>query len=210
MRRAVVGLAVMALGLAACGGASATSPGGGSGGSSSPLPSQMPVVAHLAAHGGNLYALVGCQVWRIDPSNKSYTVVAGKSTCGYSGDRGPARKAGLAVNPWGLAVGQKGNVFIGDGSAIREVSVSTGKITKILGASAPTGHGAAINTSGPTPGRGAALAMGPTGELLFMGRYKSFSGLMTVSIQQHKVLHLLVKSPQLDFANDPVMVGSSE
>jgi hypothetical protein len=59
------------------------------------------------------------------------TTVAGNGSQGYSGDGGPGAAAQLQ-NPTGLAFDPSGNLFIGDGVAVRMVSPD-GVITTVAG-----------------------------------------------------------------------------
>ena len=68
------------------------------------------------------------------------TTFAGNGTPGYSGDGGPATKAGLD-EPNALAIDSSGNLFVstgGDGR-IREVAAATGIITTVAGNGDPGG-----------------------------------------------------------------------
>jgi DNA-binding beta-propeller fold protein YncE len=62
------------------------------------------------------------------------TVFAGTGTSGYSGDGGPAVKAGL-IGPSALAVdtASPANVYISDGCLVRMVNGATGVITTVAG-----------------------------------------------------------------------------
>jgi len=61
------------------------------------------------------------------------TTVAGQGTCGFGGDGGPARLA-LLCQPWGLAVGADGSLYIADrgNQRIRRVAPD-GRISTIAG-----------------------------------------------------------------------------
>jgi trimeric autotransporter adhesin len=62
--------------------------------------------------------------------------VAGNGTLGYSGDGGPATQAELAGS-WGVSVDRSGNIFIADGTRIREVVAKTGIIRTVAGNGTP-------------------------------------------------------------------------
>jgi sugar lactone lactonase YvrE len=70
-------------------------------------------------------------VRKVSPDGQIITV-AGNGVSGYSGDNGPATKAEL-VYPDGVAVDQAGNLFIADGSRIREVIAATNTIITVAG-----------------------------------------------------------------------------
>ena len=59
------------------------------------------------------------------------STVAGDGSPDYSGDGGPANRAGLA--PVAVAVDKAGNLFISEGVRIREVSAATGNISTVAG-----------------------------------------------------------------------------
>jgi RHS repeat-associated protein len=90
---------------------------------------------------GSLYIaeLFGHRVRRVGPDGL-ITTVAGMGTPGFSGDGGPAMAAHLA-NPWGLAIGPDGSLYIADASNYRIRRVSPdGLITTVAGNGTP-GHG---------------------------------------------------------------------
>ncbi|MGH8972603.1 MAG: hypothetical protein ACRD0C_05305, partial [Acidimicrobiia bacterium] len=70
---------------------------------------------------------------RADPSG-NVTNIAGNGTAGYSGDHGPALQASI-WRPHGVAVDNKGHVFIADSPnhRIRRVDLATGIITTVAG-----------------------------------------------------------------------------
>ena len=71
----------------------------------------------LATDGsGNVYVGTERQVYSIE-SNGTISAIAGTGEDGYSGDRGPARSAGISVS--GLAVNRLGDVWIADGLSKR-------------------------------------------------------------------------------------------
>jgi hypothetical protein len=82
--------------------------------------------------------------------------VAGNGACRYSGDGGLATNAGLE-GPFGVAADSTGNLFIGDGSHIREVLVN-GNIESLAG-----------NRAQESPGSGAAIALDSRGSLFAGG-----------------------------------------
>ena len=81
---------------------------------------------------GNLYVseLEGCRIRKIDPSGV-ITTFAGNGLCEFSGDRGPALKAGFAA-PSGLAIDSEGNLYVADGTRVRRIDPS-GVITTVVG-----------------------------------------------------------------------------
>lgn len=83
---------------------------------------------------GNLYVSDASNsvVRKVNLSTGIATIVAGNGNYGYSGDGGLATSAGLSY-PQELAVDTAGNLYIGDGGRIREVNVSTGIITTVVG-----------------------------------------------------------------------------
>jgi len=72
-------------------------------------------------------------IGRLDSSGK-VTTIAGNGYAGDSGDGGPATEASLKT-PHGVAVDNKGNVFIADSPnhRIRKVNLATGVITTVAG-----------------------------------------------------------------------------
>ena len=106
---------------------------------------------------GNLYiADVGNgRIRRVDSSG-AITTIAGSGGGGFSGDGGPAVEAELR-NPWGVAVGGEGNLYIADlgNHRIRKVD-SAGTITTVAGTGVPGFSG----DGGPAP---AARLAGPIG-----------------------------------------------
>lgn len=86
---------------------------------------------------GNIYfsePILGL-VKKMNAATGDITTVAGQSfTGGYSGDGGPATKAGLS-DPTGVAVDSSGNIYIADpqDNVIREVNAATGVITTVAG-----------------------------------------------------------------------------
>jgi sugar lactone lactonase YvrE len=73
------------------------------------------------------------QIGRLDGSGK-VTTIAGTGDAGDSGDGGPALEASLKT-PHGVAVDNRGNVFIADSPnhRIRKVDLATGVITTVAG-----------------------------------------------------------------------------
>ena len=73
------------------------------------------------------------QIGRLDGSGK-VTTIAGNGYAGDSGDGGPALEASLKT-PHGVAVDNRGNVFIADSPnhRIRKVDLATGVITTVAG-----------------------------------------------------------------------------
>ena len=77
-------------------------------------------------------------VREVDLSTGVITTVAGNGIAGWSGDGGPATAASLD-GPTDLAVDDSGHLFIADerNNCIREVDLSTGKITWVAGSGFP-------------------------------------------------------------------------
>ena len=88
--------------------------------------------AVAADSAGNVFIAEGTYpiVVRLDHITGTLTLLAGNGTSGFSGDNGPATSAQLSF-PTGVAVDSAGNVYITDGSRIREVS--NGVITTVAG-----------------------------------------------------------------------------
>ena len=100
-----------------------------------PLPSDP-----VADHAGNVYFVEGAMdvIKRIDSETLSVTTFAGTGAKGFRGDNGPANKA-LLNNRSGLAIDEKGNVFIAEfvNNRIRRVDAKTGIITTVGGNGLP-------------------------------------------------------------------------
>lgn len=66
------------------------------------------------------------------------TTIAGNGTPGFGGDGGPATSA-LIYRPWGIALDDSENVYIGDyaNHMVRKVNSSTGIITRLAGLPVP-------------------------------------------------------------------------
>ena len=82
---------------------------------------------------GNVYVAVGDGVFKIDPSGRRTRVAGTEGSWRYSGDGGPAIRAG--INPRGLATDAAGNLFLADtgNHRIRKLDVATGVITTVAG-----------------------------------------------------------------------------
>lgn len=93
-----------------------------------------PRTAAVAANGDIYYTdTYHHQIGRLGGSGK-VTTIAGNGYAGDSGDGGPAPEASLKT-PHGVAVDNKGNVFIADSPnhRIRKVNLATGVITTVAG-----------------------------------------------------------------------------
>jgi sugar lactone lactonase YvrE len=117
---------------------------------------------------GNLYIVSNdALVRKVDISSGIISIAAGNGATAFSGDGGPAIKAGIA--PTGIAIDAAGNMFIADGgnNRIRRVS-STGIITTIAG----TGTAGFGGDGGPaaqaTLDQPNALALDAQGNLYFV------------------------------------------
>lgn len=83
---------------------------------------------------------------RLDPKSGTLTSFAGSGVRGFSGDGGPATEASLR-GPRGLAVDERGNVFVADSGnrRIRRIDSVTGVITTVAG----NGERASAGDGGP-------------------------------------------------------------
>jgi uncharacterized protein (TIGR03437 family) len=110
---------------------------------------------------GNLYIADSgnYRVRKISPDG-IITTAAGNGTSGYSGEGGPATTAQLSW-PYGLAVDNVGNLFIGDGSRVRKV-LGDGTILTVAGNGLPFGPGGSPVTGDGGPATAAQLTI-PSG-----------------------------------------------
>jgi len=78
--------------------------------------------------------LINDRIRRVDAVTGIITTVAGNGVEGYGGDGGPATSASLNW-PYGVALDDKGNLFIGDGhnNRLRRIDAATGIITTVAG-----------------------------------------------------------------------------
>jgi sugar lactone lactonase YvrE len=83
---------------------------------------------------GNLFIAdsVNFRIRKVTSATGAITTVAGNGTEGASGDGGPATSA-LLQGPDDAVVDSSGDLFIADGSSVREVTAATGVITTIAG-----------------------------------------------------------------------------
>lgn len=91
---------------------------------------------------GNLFILTSGRIMRVDARTGIITTVAGNGTRTFSGDGGPATRAGL-IAPLGVAVDNSGNIYIActyDGR-IRRVDARTKIIRTIAAISNPSSGG---------------------------------------------------------------------
>lgn len=76
-------------------------------------------------------------IHKIDAVTHIMTLIAGNGSNAYSGDAGPAVNAGLGSpqlnGPGGIALDNKGNLYVADGNRIRKVVLNTGTITTMAG-----------------------------------------------------------------------------
>ena len=87
------------------------------------------------AYGDLFIADAGTErIREVDLATGVITTIAGNGTYGYAGDNGPATAAEL-FGPGALAVDGAGHLFIADteNSRVREVDLSTGVITTVVG-----------------------------------------------------------------------------
>jgi len=123
---------------------------------------------------GNVYVVTSIQneLFRIGFDSGILTAAAGNDTPGFSGDNGPATLASMS-SPYGLAIDNAGNIFIGDSgnNRVRRVDAITHLITTYAGGGIPCtertdslGDGcAAINATLSFP---SGLAVDGAGNLL--------------------------------------------
>ena len=113
-----------------------------------------------------------CRVRRIVRKTGLLVTVAG-TTCGYSGDGGPATAARLKA-PAEIAFDRKGNLFIGDAgnNLVRRVDRKTGIITTVIGNRAANYTGDGIATEVPI-GRPSGLVFDGEGRLVVAEVYSS-------------------------------------
>ena len=111
------------------------------------------------APSGDLYVALreGNAIYRIDPTARRITHLAGTGEKGYTGDGGPARAATLA-GPKGLAYDASGKLYIADteNHAIRVVDLASGVITTVLGTGTLTTSGGTTSSTLTT----SSLALG--------------------------------------------------
>ncbi|TCO77457.1 NHL domain-containing protein [Marinisporobacter balticus] len=106
---------------------------------------------------GNIYIAdsYNHRVRKIDAETGNITTIAGNGTAGYGGDGGLATAAQLD-RPYGLAIDEKGGVYIADyvNNRIRKVDTTTGIISTIAGDGTPEyggDGGLAVNAKINTP-----------------------------------------------------------
>jgi uncharacterized protein (TIGR03437 family) len=84
---------------------------------------------------GNLYVAGSSRIYKINPANGQYTVIAGTGTSGYGGDEGPATQAQIG-NANGLALDSSGKIYFTDqysnGNRVRMITTD-GNIHTIAG-----------------------------------------------------------------------------
>ncbi len=92
-------------------------------------------------HAGNLYIadFGNDRVREVHAHTGIITTVAGNGDSDFSGDGGAATKAGLSPND--LAIDDAGNLYIIDGSRVREVHAGSGIITTVAGNGKNTSSG---------------------------------------------------------------------
>lgn len=94
---------------------------------------------------GNYYAVCYARVFRVNLSNTIDLVVGNGTKSASSGDGGPASQAYLSNGAQGIATDTDGNLYIGDVTRLRKVTLSTGIITTIAG----TGGSGSSGDGGP-------------------------------------------------------------
>jgi plastocyanin/sugar lactone lactonase YvrE len=86
----------------------------------------------LDGRGGLLIASpFHCRVRRVDLATGVIETVAGSGHCEFAGERSSALEAG--INPWGVAPGPDGSVYVADGSNCRVRRVERGRLATIAG-----------------------------------------------------------------------------
>ena len=91
---------------------------------------------------GNFWFSSECQVMKVQ--NTILTIAAGTSSCGYSGDGGPATSAAIGFG--GIAVGPNGSLFVADSNAHIRMVNPAGEISTVVTTVQPTQ--AAVDSSG--------------------------------------------------------------
>jgi sugar lactone lactonase YvrE len=92
---------------------------------------------------GRYYIVAYARVFRVNLAGTIDFVVGNGTRSASAGDGGPASLAHLSNGAKGLAVDPEGNLYIGDVTRLRKVTISTGLITTIAGTGATgnTGDG---------------------------------------------------------------------
>jgi streptogramin lyase len=146
---------------------------GGDGGKATDAMLNEPYGIELDAE-GNLYIVdrLNYCVRKVDAKTAFITTVAGTGgKSGFGGDGGAADKA-LLVEPNGLCLDAKGNLYIADvaGHRVRVVDLKAGTVATLIG----TGKGATNGDGGPlkdaTTFGPRAIAMHPDGSLILVER----------------------------------------
>ena len=147
--------------------------GGGSGGDGGPATAASVDYPNAVAVGpdGSLYVSDhNSKIRRVGPDGV-ITTFAGNGVVGYSGDGGPATAASLG-NPWGVALGPDGSLYIADYSnnVIRRVGpVGPDGIRRITTVAGNGVNGQSSGDGGPaiaaTVGAPLGVAVGPDGSL---------------------------------------------
>ncbi len=103
-------------------------------------------------------------VAEVNHSTGIITMVAGSSSTSGTGDGGPATAASFGF-PFALATDSTGNLFIGDGSRVREVNHATGIITTIAGTATSGFSGDGGQATAAQLSLVSALALDASGDL---------------------------------------------
>ena len=122
---------------------------------------------------GNLFVVVDVrglsrryQIYKVDAAAGTISHVAGSGRKGFGGDGGPAVEAGFDVIR-GMAADSAGNLFVGDGGAVRRIDAASGFIITILDADKDLGRfSGGVDVSG----------MDASGNLLMNGIINHFRG----------------------------------
>ena len=121
---------------------------------------------------GNIYICDrGNNLVRMVSSSGIIITLAGNRSITSSGDGGPATRAG--INPIAIAVDKSGNLFISEGSRIREVSAATGIITTVAGGDTAGNSGDTGQASAATLGVVTGLAVDNSGNLYLADFYNA-------------------------------------
>ena len=84
---------------------------------------------------GNILFADGANILRLDAKTGLITLVAGNGIAGCGGDNGPATSGQLS-DPWAVAVGSSGTIYIADYLCNRIRKVANGVITTVAGSGA--------------------------------------------------------------------------